>query len=90
MDLLGGIIISHAENGFTSLAYLSLGWQAVELAVLSVRQFCSTLLSRGFILFILFHHPLRSFLLLFTKMNLSHYHHIHILVCGTREKTSGR
>ena len=42
MNILVGIIILHAENRFISLAYVSMGWQAVELAVLSWAALCHT------------------------------------------------
>lgn len=35
MNILVGIIILHVENRFISLAYMSMGWQAAELTVLS-------------------------------------------------------
>ena len=89
MNILVGIIILHAENRFISLAYMSMGWQAVELAVLSWAALFHTV-TQGSHSFYLVPPPLRKVLLLSTKIKLNHYHHIGILVCRTREKTSGR
>ena len=72
MNILVGIIILHAENRFISLAYMSMGWQAVELAVLSWAALFHTV-TQGSHSFYLVPPPLRKVLLLSTKIKLNHY-----------------